>query len=57
MRFRHKNEKGDLYVLVALVPEPEIQFDKLVYVTYVYCKHYEKQTAHKFPVEELFRYE
>lgn len=57
MRFRHKDEKGELYTLVSIVNEPEIQYGKLVYVTYVYCKNYTTQAAAKFPVEELFRYE
>lgn len=57
MRFRHKDASGELYTLVSIVNEPEIQYGKLVYVTYVYCKNYTTQAAAKFPVEELFRYE
>lgn len=56
-RFRHKDEKGELYTIIAFVPEAVESFGKIEYVTFIYCKDLKTGQPFKIPYGELFRYE
>lgn len=56
LRFRHKDQNGGLYIIVTYITEPVVEFDKVQYVTFIYCRD-KDGNAFKIPYAELFRYE